>query len=129
MKEKMLPILRSNALSNVIAMISLVVAIWALFNVKQLSAVVENHDGSQAISYQGDATSTLNQTINNGANIEDIDYEIKKNTERMYRVEGILEMVEKDPNLHFSLTWKGSPEEYKKVKHTLPEGTTVLLLP
>lgn len=76
----------------------------------------------ESIKIEGTGYIQTADEIHNGANIEDIDYLSKKNlTETMneiYDTKDIIDIVNGNPNLHFSIIWSGTEEEYEKMNRS-----------
>lgn len=103
----------STRLSNIIAGISVGVSVVSLFMANTAMQTVENNVEATNVS----CTRTVNEIVNEGIRVEDVDYISKDNDKEMmdkaYDAEDILELIDENPNLSFCLFWYGSQEEYE----------------
>lgn len=131
-KHKAHDISQSTTLSNAIAILSLLVAIYfghmAHTTVQQVDDIQETVDKLSIISYSQSAQNA--QTINNnGSSYDDIknisNEEFSDRMDRLYETFDIIEKVADNPHLHFSIIWSGTQEELDNSdKSKLPDHVT-----
>lgn len=106
--------LGSTKLSNIIAIISVIISIISLWTANEAIQKVENNIETEAVGYIQTGASIINE----GISIKEADYISKDNYKEMmdkaYETEDIIRIVSENPNLHFSIIWAGTEEEHEK---------------
>lgn len=116
-KEKMnywKDLLGTTKLSNILSIIGIVLSIISLWTANDVKRSIESTVEVESAGY----IQTGDSIINEGISIEEADYISKDNDKEMmdkaYETEDIIRIVSENPNLHFSIIWAGTEEEYEK---------------
>lgn len=104
--------LGSTLFSNILAIVGIIISIFALTKASQATQTIK--------SLNIDGYSQNAQIINNnGANREEVkqiaDEGFVNKIDRLYETIDIIQKVSDNPNLHFSIIWSGSSQEYDEL--------------